>query len=142
MNNSTVIVRNSCCRRRCCCYYDYYYHFPFCLNVIFGFTAFHTGLLQRASTMTATNHDDQRYNLVKFVQRCREWRFLKSTPLYFSRLHYCDCRSGIHVPCGRHGLWPSWPVATGHLTDPMPFLLPKLPKHRECKYYFQGDATF
>jgi len=31
------------------------------------------------STMTATNHDDQRYNLVKFVQRCREFDdFLKA----------------------------------------------------------------
>jgi len=30
--------------------------------------------------MTATNRNDQRHNLVKFVQ---QWRFLKSTPLVF-----------------------------------------------------------
>ena len=26
-----------------------------------------------ATTMTATNHDDQKHNLVKFVKRCREF---------------------------------------------------------------------
>jgi len=28
---------------------------------------------QRGSTLTATNHDDQRRNLVKFIQQCREF---------------------------------------------------------------------
>jgi len=40
---------------------------------------------ERGSTLTATNHYDQRHNLVKFVQRCREFRdfLIKSTPPVF-----------------------------------------------------------
>jgi len=37
-----------------------------------------TVLHKAGSTMTATNHDDQRHNLLKFIQRCREFGdFLK-----------------------------------------------------------------
>jgi len=39
--------------------------------------------------MTATNHDDQRHNLVKLIQQCRG-RFLNSRPaVSFSRFHCC-----------------------------------------------------
>ena len=57
-----------------------------------------------AATITATNHDDQRHNLVKFIQRCHEFGCLKSTPLVFLRFH-CSGRHGIR--CGGHGLWRS-----------------------------------
>ena len=46
-----------------------------------------------ATTMTATNHDDQRRNLEKCVQRCREFDdFLKAHSQFFT----------FSLP------WPSW----------------------------------
>ena len=30
-----------------------------------------TSMTMTATTLTATNHDDQRHNLVKFIQRCQ-----------------------------------------------------------------------
>jgi len=38
-----------------------------------------------ATTMTATNHDDQRRNLVQFIQRCREFgNLLKVRSQFFT----------------------------------------------------------
>jgi len=48
------------------------------------------------STMTATNHDEQRHNLVKCVQRCREFGNFLKVRRWFSRFHCC----------GRHSLGP------------------------------------
>jgi len=60
--------------------------------------------------MTATNHDDQRHNLVKFIQRCRQFDdFLKVGA-------YADSFSRFHCH-GRHGIGPSkrWTVGTGRM---------------------------
>ena len=46
--------------------------------------------LMRRSIMTATNHDDQRHNLVKFVQRC-QMSFTVVKRLYIWR-HVVTCR--------------------------------------------------
>jgi len=68
--------------------------------------------------MTATNHDDQRHNLVKFVQGCHELNLAISYKytVSFSRFHCC----GRHdIPCGHRGLWTSWyrPLVSGWIID-------------------------
>ena len=83
------------------------------------------------TTMTATNHDDQRHNLVKFIKSWI-WRFLKSMPLVFHvfiAVAIMVYLVGIvvcgHHSCGRHGLWPSWyrPIINGQSTQYLEWLL-------------------
>ena len=56
--------------------------------------------------MTATNHDDQRYNLVKFVQRyCKFGEFLKSMP--FVSHVFTVRRYALHGLSYRNSIRPS-----------------------------------
>jgi len=75
--------------------------------------------------MTATNHDNQRHNLVKFIQQCQmSLTTVKRLYTWQEIAHLGrpavteDCAAslvimvcGRHgIPCGHHGqvLWPSW----------------------------------
>jgi len=63
------------------------------------------GLTMTATNHNGHNHDDQRHNLVKYVQWCREFGDLLKARR-FSRFHCCG-RHGIPSRCHGRGISPS-----------------------------------